>query len=159
MKNQHWHRKGDQPKQPLHYTGCGLDNIYLLSGYEIVEDEDGKGVIIHNLDELHDAIALYLVNEQKILSGKEVHYLRAYMDLSQSGLGKLLGCNSQTVARYEKEEYSIPAPTDRLLRVILLGHVKGDVNVHQIVQKIENMEGHIRRKYKFAPAGKGWKAA
>src|SRR5580698_6722233 len=151
MKDQHWHRDGDKLKQPFRYMGSGLDNIYLLSGYEIIDDEDGKGVIIHNLDELHEAIALYLVNEQKTFSGKELRYLRAYMDLSQSGLGKLLGCDSQTVARYEKEQNPMPAPTDRLLRMIVLGHIIGEVDVQQVVQRIEEMEGRVHKKYQFTP--------
>jgi DNA-binding transcriptional regulator YiaG len=159
MKNQHWSRKGDKIKQPYRYMGCGLDNIYLRSGFEIIKDADGEGVIIHGIDELHAAIALYLVREQKVLSGKEIRYLRTHMDLSQSGLGKLLGCDSQTIARYEKAESAIPTPTDRLLRTILVEHVLGNVNVHDVIKNIEDLEGRSPKRYEFVPSGKGWKSA
>jgi putative transcriptional regulator len=39
-----------------HYTECGLDNIYLLNGFDPVETPRGKGVTIRNIDGLHRAI-------------------------------------------------------------------------------------------------------
>ena len=36
-----------------HYTGSGLDYVYLANGYEIHETPFGKAVSIHNADELH----------------------------------------------------------------------------------------------------------
>lgn len=160
MTNHFIARKGHQPKKPYKYMGCGLDNIYLLSGYDLVADEDDSGVVIHNLDALHQAIAEHLVKEEKVLSGKEIRFLRTYMDLSQSGLGKLLGCDSQTVARYEKEQCeNIPAPTDRLLRMMVLGHITQRVDVHGVVRRIEEMEGRTNQKFRFAATKTGWKAS
>ncbi|MGB9151828.1 MAG: hypothetical protein WCD70_01945 [Alphaproteobacteria bacterium] len=159
MTKQIWSRKGDKAQQPYHYMGSILDNVYLMGGYEIVKDDDGDGVIIHDLDGLHTAIAMHLVQEQKVFSGKEIRYLRTYMDLSQSALSKLLGCDSQMIARYEKEQSDIPAPTDRLLRMIVLGHVMGKVDVHGVVQQIEEMEGELPHSFRFKQTPKGWKAA
>ncbi|MFA5040441.1 MAG: hypothetical protein WC464_02255 [Bdellovibrionales bacterium] len=152
-------RRGDSPKKPYNYKGCGLDNIYLLSGFDIIKDEDGNSVIIHNMDSLHRAIAKQLVMEQKVLSGKEIRFLRTYLDLSQSDLGKLLGCDSQSVARYEKEQCDIPSPTERLLRMMVLGHMMGKIDVREVVQRIETMEGKDSAKLKFASTSKGWKVA
>ncbi len=159
MKKQHWGKNGEQSKAPYHYKGCGLDNIYLLSGYDIVKDDDGEGVIIKNMDGLHCAIAKFLVTEQKTLNGKEIRYLRTYMDLSQSGLSKLLGVDSQMVARYEKEQTPIPSPTDRLFRLLVLGHIVGDINVQELVSRIEEMEGRANAPFQFTSTKKGWKAA
>ncbi|MGE3623707.1 MAG: hypothetical protein AB7H77_07550 [Bdellovibrionales bacterium] len=152
--------KGDRPQKPYLYKGCGLDNVYLLSGFERIKDEDGESIIIHDMDGLHKAIALRLIRGQKVLSGKEIRYLRTYMDLSQSSLGKLLGCDSQSIARYEKEQSVIPSPTDRLLRMIMLGHIEGSVNVQQEVKCIEEMEdGRSTKRFNFASTRKGWKTA
>jgi len=159
MTKQIWSRRGDKNQRPYHYKGSILDNIYLIGGYEIVKDDDGDGVIIHDLDGLHTAIAMHLAQEQKVLRGKEIRYLRTYMDLSQSGLGKLLGCDSQMIARYEKEQSDIPAPTDRLLRMIVLGHIIGKVDVHGVVQQIEDMEGELPHSFRFKQTPKGWEAA
>ncbi len=159
MKNHVFGRKGDQSQKPYCYKGSGLDNVYLMSGFEIVKDEDGEGVIIHDMDGLHSAIAKYLVEERKVLSGKEIRYLRTYLDLSQSDLGKLLGCDSQSVARYEKEQFNMPSPTERLLRMIVLGHMCGKIDVGAVVQRIETMESRSNAKFRFESTRKGWKMA
>ncbi|NTU76223.1 MAG: transcriptional regulator [Alphaproteobacteria bacterium] len=159
MKNHILSRKGDPIKRPYHYKGCGLDNVYLLSGYDPVKDEDGEAVIIHDMDGLHKEIARFLVTEEKTLSGKEIRYLRIFMDLSQSGLGKLLGCDSQSVARYEKEQSLIPSPNDRLLRIIVLGHLYGEVDVQSVVKQIEEMEDRSSKKFRFDSTRSGWKAS
>ena len=33
-----------------HYQGCGLPNVFLQNGYELVETPYGQGVTIHDLD-------------------------------------------------------------------------------------------------------------
>jgi putative transcriptional regulator len=159
MTKQSINKNSQGTNKSYHYQGCGLDNIYLLSGYEIVKDDDGEGVVIRNMDGLHRAIAFELVTEQKVLSGKEVRYLRTFMDLSQSGLGKLLGIDSQMIARYEKEQSEMPSPTDRLLRAIVLGHMSGKVDVQQLVCQIEEMESRNYGKVRFTSTKKGWKVA
>ena len=52
-------------KKPLHYTACGLDDIYLMSGYEIVKTSHGEGSAITKLDELHLAIGRNLAERKK----------------------------------------------------------------------------------------------
>src|SRR5438105_1908513 len=71
-----WRYRGEKDKDPLHYVECGLDDIYLVSGYEIVDTPDGPGLSVKNLDELHKAIGYDLVNKKKLLSGKELRFLR-----------------------------------------------------------------------------------
>lgn len=81
MTQSGWHHVGEKPKAPYHYTSCGLDDVYLLSGYEIEQTPYGQGVSIKNADDLHTAIGMYLVSGKKLLSGKEVRFLRHQMDL------------------------------------------------------------------------------
>lgn len=140
MSKQRLMHRGAKNTQPYLYTGCGLEGIYLLNGFELYEDEDGSGVIIHDLDGLHRAIALRLVSDEKVLQGKEIRFLRRYMDLTQSVLGKLLACDSQTVARWEKDQFPISGVADRLLRVLVLEHMGEVPRIRQLVEKIDEME-------------------
>ena len=46
-----WTLKGDQIREPIQYLGCGLDNIWLASGYDL-ETIDGEPCItVRDLDE------------------------------------------------------------------------------------------------------------
>lgn len=112
---------------PFHYRRCGLDNVYLLNGFEIEHDEDGERyVTVIDVDTLHKAIGLHLVCNRKQFSGKELRFLRREMDLTQSEVGRLIGQNSQQVARWEKGESKIPGPADRLIRLMYLSSFDGE---------------------------------
>src|SRR5947209_2950954 len=90
--------------QPLRYTGCGLDDIYLLSGYEVHPDTGyGRSVSVKDLDALRRVIGEQLIRKKKFLRGKELRFLRTEMDLTQSELGRLIGYSDQQVARWEKD--------------------------------------------------------
>jgi DNA-binding transcriptional regulator YiaG len=110
------HGDGANVEKLYHYTACGLDDVYLLDGYTIHETEEGRGVAIDHLDELHRAIAVQLVTHKKRLSPREFRFLRKQMDMTQNELAQLLGIDAQTVARYEKGETSISGPADQLIR-------------------------------------------
>jgi len=90
-----------------HYTESGLDSVYLVNGYEIVETPEGRSVVIQNIDGLHQAGRIF-ATEKKRLNGKEVRFLRTEMLLSQSSLARLLQLDEQTVARWEKGRTNIP---------------------------------------------------
>ena len=108
-----WLLSGEAAKRPYHYKGCGLDDIYLLSGYERKMTAHGMSVTIKNLDGLLRVIGDTLVARKKILDGKEIRFLRHQMDITQSELARLFGCDAQQVARYEKGQSKIPGPADR----------------------------------------------
>ena len=50
-----------------HYTECGLNNIYLVNGYYIIETKRGKAVSINDVDGLHRVIGMFLVSLKKDL--------------------------------------------------------------------------------------------
>lgn len=96
---QSYYRNGEKLcAAPLHYVDSGLDNIYLLNGFE----DDGETLIVKDMEGLHRAIGLNIALERKAPSGRELRFLREEMDLTQAELGKLLGVSSQSVARWEK---------------------------------------------------------
>jgi len=86
-----------------HYTDGGLRNVWLANGYEIKKTPYGEGVAFHNLDGLTRSICMALTHKASLLTGAEFRYIRsAGMLLSQPALGKLMGIDGQSVARWEK---------------------------------------------------------
>jgi DNA-binding transcriptional regulator YiaG len=108
-------------REPLHYTACGLDDVYLVNGFTREQIDGEDAVTIEDMDGLWKAIGLALVRERKALAPKEVRFLRHHMDLTQAELGAKLRVTDQTVARWEKGETPLPGPEDLLLRVRFLG--------------------------------------
>ena len=53
-----------------HYVESGLDNIYLVNGFDFINSPAGQSVIIQDLDGLHEAIGRSLIHDRKALSGK-----------------------------------------------------------------------------------------
>jgi len=60
---------GECDKAPYHYTECGLDDVYLLSGYETESTEYGDTVSVKEADALHVAIGVFLATQTKVLTG------------------------------------------------------------------------------------------
>jgi putative transcriptional regulator len=147
----------DAPKEPLHYTACGLDDVYLLSGYEIEQTPYGNGVSIKNVDELHKVIGIFLISTKKLLHGKEIRFLRHQMDLTQAELARLFGCDSQMVARYEKDENKIAGPSDRLLRLLYLEHLKKTISVRELLSEVDEMDEPAVTRMVFERVNSGWK--
>lgn len=159
MKRQkEWRYRGEQDKAPLHYTDCGLDDVYLLSGYEVHHIDGEEGLSIKNLDQLHRAIGRYLSSQKKALSGKELRFLRKQMDLSQSDLGKMLGLSSQQVARWEKGESEISGPADRLIRALFIQHAGGQLDLQNLVQALDEIDAPMMEKSFFENTCGDWKA-
>jgi DNA-binding transcriptional regulator YiaG len=117
-------RRSDQEDAvaPLHYKACGLDDIYLINGFQRHQTAYGEGYSIEHVDALHKAIALHLVMRRKTLRPKEIRFLRKQLDMTQDELANELSITGQTVARYEKGDSEIPGPVDKMIRVIYVLH-------------------------------------
>jgi DNA-binding transcriptional regulator YiaG len=103
-----------------HYTECGLDYVYLADGFKVHETAYGPAIEIENADALDRVIAATIIGAQKSFTGQEVRFLRGLMDMTQVELGRLLGKDAQTIARWEKDKSEIPSLEDRALRQIYL---------------------------------------
>lgn len=122
--------------EPLHYTACGLDNVYLASGYEVREIAGERYTSVRDVEDLHRAIAVSLVSDRKVLSGKEIRFLRRYLDLTQRELGGLMGVSDQSVARYEKEQSALEGSNDALLRLLVCAQAEEKINVREVLEKL-----------------------
>lgn len=152
-----WRHRGEKDKTPLHYTDCGLDNVYLLNGYEVEKTPYGDGLSIKNLDELHMAIGCELSNQKKVLSGNELRFLRKQMNLTQSELGKILGLSSQQVARWEKGESAISGPADLLVRALFIQTAGGTLDLQSLAKSLEETDAPMDEKSFYSKTIQGWK--
>lgn len=151
--------------RPYLFTECGLDDIYLLNGYTI-EPHDGEDYVrIENLDGLWKAIGLSLVTNRKVLSPKEIKFLRSHMDKTQSELATFLRVDDQTVARWEKGKARLPGPADLALRALFLaseiaqpegGKILADWL--KVVRSLVERDQPIKDDLLFSRGAKGWRS-
>lgn len=129
-----------------HYTESGLDYVYLANGFEFVGSPEGNHVVIRDIDGLHEAIGLSIVNQHKNLTGQELRFLRHELLLSQAALARLLEVTDQTVARWEKGSTEIPKPAEAIIRLLYQEHVGDNEEVSRILKRIANLEDEMDRK-------------
>ena len=144
-----------------HYVECGLSNIYLINGYEIIETNQGKAVSINDIDGLHKAIGLCLIFSKKDFSGEEIRFLRHELLMSQNGLALLLGISEQTIRRWENGKIHIPKSSEALLRLLYREKTSNQHSkISSVLKEIANLEDQINDKEMlFEDTKKGWKAS
>jgi len=142
-----------------HYTESGLDSVYLVNGYEVVERPQGKRIIIPDLDGLHRAIGRLLATEKKRLSGKDIRFLRTEMLMSQAVLAQLLQVDEQTVARWEKGRSRIPGNASAMLRVMYLEHIGDNERISDILRRIADIEDRIDLRLSLEEINGNWDIA
>lgn len=149
-----------------HYTESGLDNIYLLNGFQIKKLNGEEEIFIHDIHGLHEAIGRTLISKNAPLNGKEVRFIRGILDLSQSSLAKLLGCTYQTILAWEKGKWEFNRTADRLLRIIFLAYLekeKGGIIYDQVNEiadiDAEEIENQNNSKFHFKEISHQWRIA
>ena len=148
-----------------HYTECGLDNIYLLNGFQMIDSTDGEGVYIEDIHDLHTAIAESIISKGGILLGQEIRFLRHMLDLSQGLLAKMLGVDYQSVARWEKSETQIRKTADYFLRTLLHSYLKPQQNesIYEMINDLSNLDSqdieNKQIKFIFDEKLPDWKVA
>lgn len=88
--------------EPLKYTRCGLENVYLINGFETEELEGEVYTSVQNVDGLHQMIALRLTVLRRPLSGDEIRFVRKYLGFTQEQLAKLFRVTRKRVNEYER---------------------------------------------------------
>lgn len=144
-----------------HYTECGLDNIYLLNGYEYVETPRGRGVQIQDIEGLHLAIGRILVREKRNLSGREFRFLRHELNLTQQNLALLLSVDVQAVGRWEKgqSKNGIPGPAQGIIRLLYEEHTKGNKKIKEPLRKLAELDeimNEAEEAIDFVDTDEGW---
>ena len=142
-----------------HYRQCGLEDVYLVNGFVREPTPYGETVKIHDIDGLHSAIGMNLIQNKKELAGAEIRFLRHELDLSQRTLGGLLGKSSQTVARWEKEQTPIDSTADRLLRLLYDAKSGGSrkSKIRELLEDLAELDSGIEGgPMQFEDTEEGW---
>ena len=129
-----------------HYTDGGLRNVWLTNGYEIKKTPFGDALTLRDSDGLTRTICQVLSEKIGVLTGLELRYLRSGgMGLSQPALGKLMGIDGQSIARWEKSG-KVPRWADKLVRVLYAGHAQGDEPICQVMDRIKTVERIVKQR-------------
>jgi len=129
----------NQPEY-YHYTECGLDNIYLVNGFEITKTSDEDEVLfIHDIHNLRKAISNTLVFKKGLLEGSEIKFIRTILDLSQNKLAALIGCRYQQILLWEKNKNKISKPVDRLLRIYVYTYLYKEIDNGEVFDRINEI--------------------
>ena len=138
-----------------HYTECGLDNVWLENGYAVHRTPYGRGVSIDDADGLHVVLVAEVVKKKGRITGKELRFLRSHLALSQVNLGKCLGATEQSVSLWERTG-KVPAPTDALVRLLVIERTKGNVKVTAILNRINDVDRLVNQKIVAKETRKKW---
>ena len=112
-----------------HYTECGLNYIYLINGYEVINDiEFGEFISIHNVEGLNRQIAKDIIKKAPLIRGQEARFFRSELKLTQTQMSILLGTDLRTIQRWEteKRDDAIPQMADKLIRLFYTAHTEGN---------------------------------
>lgn len=150
----------DVVREPHHYRACGLDDVYLLNGFTIEETDYGRGVSVHNVEDLHRAIGLRVISNKKPVSAREFRFLRKQMGFTQEQLAKRLRVDGQTVARYEKDQTAIPGSTDAVMRFLYAVYlIPADQRMQvltELAEELEERDSKSGRAMYFRQTNHGW---
>lgn len=127
-----------------HYTECGLDNIYLINGFEEEATSQGPTIAIRNIDSLHQAISEFLCGQSRELRGEEIRFLRREMLLSQRNLAQLFDVQDRTVSRWEAGKTVMSKSADTLLRLLYREQAKlPNGGIKECLLRIADLEEKI----------------
>ena len=143
-----------------HYTGCGLDWVYLMNGYATHETPHGKGVSIENAEDLHDLIAREIITGPQSIRGQELRFLRSMIDVSQEGLGRIIGLSRAQIARYEgKRDKPVTPAADRALRMFYALYLRKNEITERILEVLNEIDERKHERTKFTETDFGWARA
>lgn len=142
-----------------HYTGCGLNNVWLVNGYKRTKTPYGEGVSIENIHGLHRSIAMQLIRSRARLSGPEFRFLRIQLDTAQSALGAIWGVTDQTIALWEKGKLRVPKWADRYIRFLVQEHITGrNAKVTALLKHLNSLEMvDEESRWTFEDTDDGWR--
>jgi DNA-binding transcriptional regulator YiaG len=140
----------------LHYTECGLDNIWLQDGFERVETPYGTATTIDNIKGLHDAISKSLFTKKSNLTGKEFLFLRKELDLSQVEIARLFGVSEGTARNLERKE-KLDSVYSHLMKAICQEYYAGQTRIFEIIESTkDDSQTDNEIELKFCEDRKGW---
>jgi DNA-binding transcriptional regulator YiaG len=137
----------------------GLKNVWLINGYTFHETPYGRAVSFDDVDGLTRAVCLALARKPGKLTGVELRYLRqAGLGMSQPSLGRLIGIDAQSIARWEKSG-KVPKWANRMIRLVYEAHADGTTAIRRVVGRINDVDRLVNQRIVLEQTPKrGWQA-
>ena len=133
-------------EQPHRYELSGLDNVYLV-GIEVRECQKcGAEVpIIPKIAGLHKAIAKHLMFKNKLLTGKEIKFLRKNVGIQAKEFAALIGVDPSHLSRLENgKTATLSSATDKLARAVVAAAADGEAAKKVLLKMAEErLEPHL----------------
>ncbi len=105
-------------RQPYHYVGSGLPNVYLVGVECRTEREsDVQQADIPCLPGLLEAIAKALLEKRSLLTGDEIRFLRKRLKKPSKDFAGLVGVTSEQYSRIENGA-AVTQTVDRVIRLL-----------------------------------------
>lgn len=133
-------------KKMFHYTACGLDNVWLESGFASKETKYGPAFAVQDADQLHKLLAIKLIDKPCRLAGQEFRFLRTQLGLSQESLAKLFDVSENAVSLWERKN-TVPAAYDQWLRMSLLAKFEGKTKLADAIQRVQSVQALVPHKW------------
>jgi DNA-binding transcriptional regulator YiaG len=134
--------------KPYRYLASGLDNIFLLNG--VTENKTDYGPMIHieNVNGLHRAIGLHIIEKSAAMTGPEFRFLRKQLGLSQLELAKTFGVTDQTIANYEKGKSSL-GPAENGIKTAYLLHILPEQTRVEVIKSMMKADAPLKVRKKL----------
>lgn len=143
-----------------HFKECGLDYVYLRGGVIRHKTPYGDGLSFPEARDLSKVIARHVVTSPAPICGQEVRFMRSVLRLSQTELGRIMGVDRSTVARWEGVPHdAIPVPAANALRLFYAGHDKHSIT-KQVVELLREQDGASGNQARLVVSfDDGWRCA
>jgi transcriptional regulator with XRE-family HTH domain len=111
--------KMSNEKEPYHFVGSGLRNVYLVGvEYEVEPAASEQSAVIPCLPTLLEAIGKLLVEKKTPLSHAEIRFLRKRLRLSSKHFAELVGLSSEQYSRVENDAATVTPTVERVVRLL-----------------------------------------
>ena len=141
------------------WDDMGLKNVWLANGYTLHDTPYGRGISFDDVEGLTRAVCLALARKPGKLTGAEFRYIRqSGLSMSQPSLGKVLGADAQSIARWEKSG-KVPKWANRMVRLVFEAHADGDAAIRRVVERINDIDRLVNQRIVLEQtARRGWRA-
>ena len=142
------------------YAGCGLDWVFLANGYTVHETPYGQGLSIHDADGLHAVVLREIITSPHPICGQELRFIRSMLDLSQEGMGKIIGVQRLQVTRMEANRKKPITPSaDRAIRMFFALQQHDRDLADRILELLNEFDDQQHEQTTFVPSDHGWMRA
>ncbi len=108
-------------KRTIIYEGLGFPITLVDVPIEI---SGGEEILDIDLSKLQERVFRYLIYKPAPLTGKQLRFIRKFLEMSTTEFGKKFGVTHPTVLKWEKEKSPIDPTAEFCIRLFALKHLQ-----------------------------------